>query len=448
MPRPAETNPDRLTLALEPEAAAIYCLGRKENEIAAHCRFTGAVKSDQYLVVDIGGGTVDITAHRHDGKVGGIRVIVSPKGNDCGGTQVNHEFSKLLQKILDDEATDPSDQATAFPKFFQCDDQASRQAIISNLIFGDFECQKLIFGSKASGFSDEDPATDENEITVTLPQKVIDVYRLRNIEAGIAALQDDRIQLEEGKLFIKYAKLRELFQPAVNGILECTASVLEEMKTEVDTVYLVGGFGGCKYIYEKIYSLIQERFQQGFRVIVPESHNLAVAQGAVEYRRNPEIIRSRKVDASYGTDFAPRFNPAIHDIAYAGRDPCGDIRVQDVFMRYVEKDEVISADEVVTSEFYPINEAVTSMPVAIYSSFSADVKYVKNSDGTPKADIRKIGEFIIEMPNDAKLTRDKRPVELTMDFAHTEIQVRARYLVPGYEHIEIKTIADFLSEQI
>ena len=42
------------------------------------------------MVLDIGGGTVDITAYQIEDGV--IEVIAIPTGNDCGGTKVNEQF--------------------------------------------------------------------------------------------------------------------------------------------------------------------------------------------------------------------------------------------------------------------------------------------------------------------------------------------------------------------
>ena len=51
----------------------------------------------------------------------------------------------------------------------------------------------------------------------------------------------------------------------------------------------------------------------------------------------------------------------------------------------------------------------------------------------------------MNIPNPDNLPREKRLVELTMDFSHTEIQVRARYVITGEE---VKVVADFLSSQV
>ena len=149
VPRPQETNPDKLTLALEPEAAAIYCQTMDNDAIAKCCRVDGPLQSSRYAVVDIGGGTVDITVHHHDQEQG-VKVVISPVGNDCGGTMVNREFAKFLQGIVDDS------EGTGFTKFLTTSNRsehAQRVAVLNGILFDEFEIQKVSFGSSTSGHS-------------------------------------------------------------------------------------------------------------------------------------------------------------------------------------------------------------------------------------------------------------------------------------------------------
>jgi len=57
-------EPDKLSLALEPEAAAIYGQSMTQQDLAPYAKATLPYTSDAYMVVDIGGGAVDITAHQ------------------------------------------------------------------------------------------------------------------------------------------------------------------------------------------------------------------------------------------------------------------------------------------------------------------------------------------------------------------------------------------------
>ena len=437
VPRPPETNPDKLTLALEPEAAAIYCQTLPLMHLAYQSLTNGSLQSDRYVVIDIGGGTVDVTVHRHDqGK--GVRVITPPAGNACGGTMVNREFSMFLQEIVEDKPD--------FLRFIDSGNKFEQKAVLNALLNIGFEVQKVSFGDSASGYNES--LTGDN-LAIKLPKKFTQFYGIDKIEAGIAALNDDRVELEDDVIYIAPSKFASFFEPAIQGILKCIEDVLTELKEEVDTVYLVGGFGGCKYTYEKISSMMKAKFPQNkVQIVVPKDHKLAVAQGAVKYRLKPDVIHSRVMDASYGTDITPKFNPIRHDQRrYAGLDHTGTPRVKDVYLKYVEKGEHISSDEVVTCELTIIflNNSDEPVPIPIYSSFEKGVKYITTPDGNPNPAIRKIGEVIVKIRN---RPREEHLVELTMDFSHTEILIRARCLSsPSDEKVEIKAVTDFLSTQ-
>lgn len=413
----------------------------QEGDIQASCRVSGSLQSEHYVVIDIGGGTVDITAHHHDSQKG-IEVITAPIGNDCGGMKVNREFSKLMQKILNDKSTD--EHQFGYSRFLTSPDPilaASREAVVNFLIHKEFEEQKAVFGSTVGSVQSQE--NDDKEVYVKIPYEMSSFYGPDSIEQGVEALNDDRIQLEEDILYIKYSKMKEIFQPAVDGILECVSAVLREAGQSIDTIYLVGGFGGCSFMFEQISSFI-DKGKSKIRVIVPKDHQLAVAQGAVKYRLNPNVIHSRVMDAAYGTDICAPFDPSTHDKKYfIGVDSRGIPRRRDVFLYYVERGEVISSDEVVTGELKPLSDAAEKMHIDLYSTFEKDVEYIKDEDEKPVPGVRKVGEIILDMPNEGNLPREKRIVEMTMDFSHTEIQVRARYTV---NNTEVKATIDFLSD--
>ena len=442
LPKPIESNPDRLTLALEPEAAAIYCQTMGVKDVQESCRVLGSLTSKRYVVIDIGGGTVDITAHRHDQQKG-IEVITEPIGNDCGGMKVNYEFAKLMQKIFQDESSDKN-PSLRFPRFLDSSEPtvaAARHAVVNFFIHKELEDAKAIFGSRANGKPGIED--DNEEVVIKIPFEMGSFYGPEKIEQSVEALNDDRIQLDDDAIYIKYSKMKEIFKPAVDGILSCVSSVLEKVKQDIDTIYLVGGFGGCAYIFDQISTLVVEK-GSNIQIIVPKDHHLAVSQGAVKYRLNPDVIHSRIMDASYGTSICAPFIPERHSMKYfVGIDSRGIPRRRDVFLYYVERGEMMSSDEVVTGELSPLSDAATAMTIDLFSTYDDDVEYIKDEEENSIPSIRKIGEIHVDMPNEKNLPRELRIVEMTMDFSHTEIQVRARYTV---NNVEVKATIDFLSD--
>ncbi len=87
-----EESSNRLELVLEPEAACIAC--EAENS---------ALKDgDTFMVLDCGGGTVDITMHRVVQKAPALLLdeIRSPSGGPWGSTFIDAEFEQFVEKLI------------------------------------------------------------------------------------------------------------------------------------------------------------------------------------------------------------------------------------------------------------------------------------------------------------------------------------------------------------
>ena len=155
-----EKDPDKLSLALVPECAAFYCQNMSEQQLAVYCPAQKpSYQSTQYLVVDIGGGTVDISAHkvsptpdRH------LQVVHPPTGNDCGGSSVNNEFKAFLGRLVNDKK---------FTRYVQTNDpltNARHSADLNELVNRTFEIQKVLFGRRGGIGSRPD-----SMLTIRLP---------------------------------------------------------------------------------------------------------------------------------------------------------------------------------------------------------------------------------------------------------------------------------------
>ena len=428
---PNEKDPDKLSLALEPECAAIYCQSMSsKQQVAAYCQAEMPYQSTCYLVVDIGGGTVDISAHRLSPTPDRhVQVVHPPTGNDCGGSRVNKKFEKLLESLVDDKG---------FSKYLQSRDpvtNAKHSADLNELVNKTFEEQKVIFGRKGGVGSNPN-----SRLTIRLPFSFFDMYK-DDINNGIKRMKDTRLGLDDQDLRIEYSMMADLFQPVVEGMLECISQTLREMEAKVDTIYLVGGFGGSQYIYKRI----TERFGNSYKYITPIEPDFAVIRGAVLFRKNPDIVHARKADATYGVKINISFDPQIHDPEYEWVDDDGEEQCSNIFSTFVERGDLVCTEQLFSSTFWPALHQQTSGSFKIYSTLEKDVWYTtgkrgKGSRDTAPVEIHKIGEFVVQMP---VLTGDKnRKIDVTFDFSHTEIQVR------GYDRTsrnEVKVTLDFLS---
>ena len=141
---------------------------------------TAHSKSVHYLVVDCGGGTVDMAAHKltksADGKIT-IEEIHQAHGGPHGGFAVNTEFEKLLKSLfqLSNEDMDKIKKLHSRPW--------------SKLVYEDFE------GNKCS-----DQVT--TEITTEIHKNILEEVKAitgKNIEELVAQYKDHEVEWDKDK---------------------------------------------------------------------------------------------------------------------------------------------------------------------------------------------------------------------------------------------------------
>ena len=377
------------------------------------------------MVVDIGGGTVDVTVQDYNEAANKVSVVLTPTGNAWGGTTVNKAFSELLEDIVGDRE---------FDGFIR--HKAVNAAILNKFLYNEFEEEKKKFGNTYKA-----RAIASDELTVNLPSPIVEYYGDK-IERRIEQMEG--IEYEDDTLYIKYGVVEtRLFQPTIDGIVQCTVASLEELKSRVDTIYLVGGFGGCQYIYKKLEESIRKYNGRNYcNIVCPEHAHLAIATGAVMWRKNPSIIQSRKSDATYGIEVSIPFKEDKHDVHYRTFIDDRGYYCDHVFSVFLQKGELAQNDEVYTTFVAPRFKKDTSMTLTIYTTPELGVQYTEDRQG--KMNVRKIGELNINIPNPENLPVSERRVDIFMDFSGTEIQAKAKYRVTGEE---VKTVCDFLSNQ-
>ena len=419
MPPPNEVNPDKLSLALEPESAALYSQEMVAIEIKSAGPKAAIGIPTNYMVIDIGGGTVDITAHAEVN--GGINVENVPTGNDWGGTRINEAFSDMLQKIVGD----PN-----FEKFLASGDHSQQMAALNMILYKEFEGQKVYFGQGR---------TTEGEMIVNLAGKFAKFYDAA-LEAGVRKM--DGVDYDDDQLFIrKHIVESKLYGPALDGIISCTLDAIRDNKFKADTFYLVGGFGGCKYVHEKVSAAIKKLKGPRCKVVVPTSPALAVATGAAMWRKEPEKVKARRVDATYGIGISTAFDPKKHDEHYRFYNEERKVhRCDAVFSIFLEKEELAHSNQVMTTDLLPSSQSLEQVSVTIFTTPELGVQYTRDKNG--QSTVTAIGKLVIDIPNPDNLPREERIVDITMDFSGTEIQAKAKYRVNGKE---VKTVCDFLS---
>ena len=408
--RPVENAPDRLSLALEPEAAVLNC--------------RNIVNPRQFTVLDIGGGTVDITSYHVD-EEGHICVRDKASGNDWGGTRVNEQFRNFLQTIVDDED---------FQRYLNVTNaqlQQQHRADLNKLIFDVFETQKVLFG-------DEDNDDKRVPAVITIPNSFGKFYEQKKLEKAVNAKYRNMAELDGLVLSIEPQKMKEFFQPAIDQICKDSFTALDKVKKEVGkpkAIYLVGGFGACKFVKKAIQDIMQQRYGPQLEVFAPIDPKLAVACGAIKFRRNPEVIWARKAEYTFGYVVNSPFDPAIHDPAYKMKNEEGKDYCRDLFQPFTEIGDTIRADEVLQNSITPFKSSTTHMAVTVYSSSERNIWYARDKDGRLVSGLKEVGTLVFDFPRES----DDRRVVLTIDLSQTEIHLKAHHEKTGKE---VKVVLD------
>lgn len=421
-----EPAANQLSLALEPESASLYCHEMlKRGLVAPYCdNPSGPYSPHSYLLVDIGGGTVDISAHRrvdsNENNNPVIEELHSAVGNDCGGSRVNLQFIKFLEDLVGDKG---------FSKYLGTSDvevNIRNTCEFNHLINVVFEEQKQVFGRL--------PTERRKEVVIRLPVSLLEIYK-ENIVSNAKSAAPSHVKLLRQNLRISAEKMEQLFQPVLSGTLACIKRVLHNVGERIDVIYLVGGFGGCPYIYSKLL----DEFGISYKCIVPPNPEYAVVEGSVLFYADPTVIQSRRADATYGKSVIRPFDSKIHDKSHKFCDDDGVPFCDDLFQVIVEVGETIHPRNVYTCTSQPSRKFQRNMCIEIFRS-PCKAEKVWYISGFGSGEVEKIGEVVIAF---REQKGDKsREVDFIFDFSHTEIQVTAYDKLSGNE---IKTVIDFLS---
>ncbi|KAM4560849.1 heat shock 70 kDa protein 12A-like [Fundulus diaphanus] len=370
-------NSNKLIIALEPEAASVHCKKLPSDGFIAENR--GEDKLDQspgtqYIVVDCGGGTIDITVHEVlEG--GALKELHKASGNDLGGQNVDRKFKEFLSEIFCDGVWDEYEQS--YPS------EVER-------MMNDF----TVFKKK------------EKDIEVTCSLNLGRVaQKKQDIEKFLEKVQG--VSYNDGSIRITKQKLRSFFEESLWGITESLRQILcKDFKIEY--ILLVGGFAESEILRRHI----TDDFIDNCKVLCPFRPQEVILKGAVEFGRKPHLVVSRKSAFTYGVAVNEEFDASVHspDKKFTTTDGtfCADI-----FMNLVTADEDVGWDEIRNHILNPLESDQTQVNFTFFQTKKKKVNYVDEGG------VEEIGSFVIQSP-DITLGR-KREIELEIKFGFTEM---------------------------
>ncbi|OAX34711.1 hypothetical protein K503DRAFT_803366 [Rhizopogon vinicolor AM-OR11-026] len=125
------------------------------------------------------------------------------------------------------------------------------------------------------------------------------------VKFGTIRDKDLTYDIRSGQLKLAGQDVADLFEPSVEAIIKAFEQQRRVASTPVDFVFLVGGFAASDWLFARL----QEYFQPlGISFCRPDGHvNKAVADGAVSFYID-HLVSSRVARATYGVKMYTRFN--------------------------------------------------------------------------------------------------------------------------------------------
>ncbi|KAL7752708.1 hypothetical protein RI367_001710 [Sorochytrium milnesiophthora] len=273
---------ENLTFCFEPEAAAMACVRDRDVNIPPNSNF---------LVIDCGGGTVDLfqcrlNEHRE------LEELTVGSGGFFGGTNTDVAFMHFLQNRLT-------------PEGYEAAMSSPRCASGWSNVLSQWENRKRMF----TGLED---SVEE----IFIPQSIF-------LEVCRACDDDVPLDIMEGVVVLTVEDMQQFFDPVVDQILMLARHQVQRFLSDsqgqerLDTVFVVGGFGTNMYLRRRIAEDPYIQRHVGAVQTIPNPE-VAVLKGAVWAGLQNSFIKARRARKSIGVQVLRPFDKA----ADSERDVC------------------------------------------------------------------------------------------------------------------------------
>ncbi|CAI2174905.1 19562_t:CDS:2, partial [Funneliformis geosporum] len=357
-------NSRNLVFITEPEAAAIHCM----ESLKQHNLQVGT----NIMVVDCGGGTVDLTTRQllDDDK---LSEITERTKDFCGGSYVDQEFLNFLRCRV----------GTSTINLVNDKHYHQLQYVLQEF------CRKvkIRFSGDKSEFVPVDLELDE--LCPVLEKYCKGEYL-------------NRMEQNDWRVRLNFEDVKAMFDPVVERIMLLINAQLRSSNNS-SALILVGGFSESKYLQSRI----KQEFSTKVRVIsIPPQPATAIIKGAVTYGMKEEVHTSRVLKWTYGTSINKKWKQGDPE---ERKLPGGRINR---FDRLAKKGTQV--DERVTRTFYPCCKHQRKIVIDIFITSEDDAKYCDDPHVKP------LGRLSIELP--LSLNDEICFITFTLTFDDFEIQ--------------------------
>ncbi|KJA20622.1 hypothetical protein HYPSUDRAFT_88584 [Hypholoma sublateritium FD-334 SS-4] len=247
---------ERITFVTEGEASLHFCV------TAGVLTKAEMKKCPNFIIVDAGGGTIDISAYRQNpaNDTQAFEEIAPAQCLFRGSVFVNMYARRYFVGLL--EGTDFEDD-------------------VDNLVEVFDKTTKIRFKT------DQDP---------------------QYLKFGSMRDNDTACNITAGQLRLDGKDVAAFFQPSIDAILQAVLKQQRATSHKISHILFVGGFSANDWLFNNITRILMER-GYWMRVVRPEAHiNKAVAEGAVSFFLD-HFVQTRMSKAFYGLSICDYYDP-------------------------------------------------------------------------------------------------------------------------------------------
>jgi hypothetical protein len=223
------------------------------------------------MVVDCGGGTVDLTRHKllTNSK---ISEITERTGESCGSSFVDKAFIEFLRRKLGNSTIKLLEE--------EYDD------VLQYMEYEFCRHVKIPFTGSISDFKKYEIDLEDYPLNDRLTLKDI-------IEEG----KERRLLKKSDWLIqVEFDDVKEMFDPIIEKIIRLIRGQLAQQNKKCSAIMLVGGFSESKYLQTKI----REEFNNIQNISVPMQPMIAVVKGGVQFGLQTDTVTHRVLNRTYG----------------------------------------------------------------------------------------------------------------------------------------------------
>ncbi|KAH3897100.1 heat shock 70 kDa protein 12A-like [Dreissena polymorpha] len=396
--REAGIEVGHLNLALEPEAASIYCrhIKMSRNEDSSNADISTFQPGTRYLVCDAGGGTVDITVHEVTPDMK-LKEIEKASGGAWGGTMVNEAYKKFIDTLA----------GGAVMKVLKENHMDDFIELLRSFEIKKRECKPSASGSVVLRFP-------------TTLNEVVNVVTRKSFQEQIERSPfKNQVQLIKDKLKCDASVVSSLFDGPVKSIVDHLTTLVSKFHDNpINHIVMVGGFSESPLLQEAVKSAFP-----GKHLTIPQDAGLAVMKGAVMFGHNKRQIESRIARFTYGIAAFKKFDPVIHPADKVICAGTNQGQVDNCFYKFVEIGQSVPTDGSTTAGRSFRKEAQTAV-VFVYATKEKNPVFIHDPGSF------QIGSFGVNCKDKHGSISD---FSLKMYFGGTEIIIKAELKTTGEE---------------